>query len=216
VVTTFEIDFQWPIYNKGYEVRPAEPPSNKGFIKIGKPERIVHLGGKVRYERPLLVPTVHLQFAALDHTPDACKRFANTYGYLFQDEQSVAEGEPLKEWYREIAVLKNAVMLYEKWELLTAWGAMGDMRFTSIDVVLHPDYEDTPRLHLQPPSLISALHLQFAQTITSGAAVATCQHCAMWFEIGGTHGPKRSAITCSRRGHIALNNARRVKRKTKQ
>lgn len=215
-MTTFEIDFQWPVYNKGYEVRPVEPSSENGFFKTERPERIVRRGGRTRTERPLRVHSAYLQFARLDRTPEACIQFANLYGFLYHDEQSVAEGEALKSWYHEITVLRNAVELHEKGKLFETWSAMQEMRFTSIDVVLHPDFSKEPCLHLEPPNLISGLHLQFAQAITSGAMVAVCQHCGMWFEIGGTHGRQRSAKTCSRKCHIALNNAKRGKKGTKR
>ena len=69
-------------------------------------------------------------------------------------------------------------------------------------------------LRIRPSSLFGAVQLQFAQAISTGLDIRTCDHCGMIFEAGGM-GRNRKARFCSDRCRSDYHDAKKkVRRNT--
>jgi hypothetical protein len=87
-----------------------------------------------------------------------------------------------------------------------------------VDVVAKRRTSDgLPVLAFTPVSLQSALLLQCAQSLISGAEIRECEECGTWFESGGGKGKRADAHFCSAAHRIRFKNRRNaIARKTAQ
>jgi hypothetical protein len=145
-------------------------------------------------DRPLeRAEALYLLFANLDPSPASCLSFAQNWGLLWTPARRGAS-ESLEDWRREIGDMK--AWLRRDREHFRVAGKI-HAKITSIDVALEYDVPDTkPSLKLQPTTLLGAMLLQFAQSMTSGKTQSTCAYCGNWFEVG-TKAKRRMAKFCS-------------------
>lgn len=86
---------------------------------------------------------------------------------------------------------------------------------SQVDVLIRPRADGSPVLAYQPRSLRSALMLQCAQDIISGAQIRDCLQCGQWFAAGGQHGRRAHAQFCSPECKIKFMNDRSRARRAK-
>ncbi len=211
-----DLSFEWPVDDAGYSIvdHKPKPPKGRGArILTGEPSgpHIVRKGGQLRTTRPLeFHRTLFMEFARLDGSDESCLRFANSFGFLglFPDEK-VGDvgpyGESLILWRREIDLMRDCVKLWQASP--DTFASNQELTITRLDASLVP-IDGRPTLRIRPRSLIGAIHLQFAQAVSTGLDIRTCDHCGKLFEIGGT-GRTRKARFCSDRCRQDYHVARR-------
>ena len=215
-----DLSFEWPVDDAGYSIVDHKPKPSKGRsarLLTGEPSgpHIVRKGGPLRTTRPLeLHRTLFVEFARLDGTDESCLRFANSFGYLGvfnqnfyegSDDHAGPEGEPLILWHGAITDMRRAV---DAWQAgPNTFASHQEITITRLDVSLVP-IDGRPTLRIRPRSLIGAIHLQFAQAVSTGLDIRTCDHCGKLFEIGGA-GRTRKARFCSDRCRTDYHVARR-------
>jgi len=210
-----DLSFEWLVDVAGYSIVDHKPKPSKGArILTGEPSgpHIVRKGGPLRPTRPLeFHPLLFKQFADLDGTVESCLGFTNSYGFLglFLDETADdrvgKDGESLDLFRSAVTDMRH---------LVNAWQALGDefasnqeLTITRLDASLVPIGGRTT-LRIRPRSLIGAIHLQFAQAVSTGLDIRNCDHCGKLFETGGT-GRTRKARFCSDRCRSDYHVARR-------
>jgi hypothetical protein len=147
---------------------------------------------------------LYLEFANLK-TAGAYCAFAQSCGLLLTPARESAT-ESVKMWEREIKNI-NEWMRRD----LKHFRVAGRLRakLTSIDVFVEYGLPGSkPTLLMRPADLLSALKLQYAQDIASGASIGACERCGKWFARGGRGDEnKRRSISkfcseaCKNRAH---------------
>ncbi len=214
-MATISIGFEWP-RGRTYEiVEPALPRSKDPFAKTIDEPHIRQTGRTEREipaRQPLEIhPSLHLDFAGLGHSPDACLQFARSWGLLTQPAEVGAQ-EPLSRWFREIEVMRQTVeglrRAFEE-KVVPIRGAL----ITDLEVLLVSGKPDgRPTLSLRPFNLLGAMRIQLAQSVASGNAINVCPVCGNWFEKGGRGGDAKRSIArfCSDRCRTQFHNDRRT------
>ena len=208
-----DIGFEWPVDESGYRLVERKRPKGKRTATIldeaADGTYLVAVGGPIRNGRPFDNPLLFMEFAHLDGTPEQCQRFASSFGYLQRPPANDPEhGEPISLWQRAIVDLRAAV---EAWQKRGAAAVVRqELRLAHLDAVLVPRGRDgRPALRIVPRSLLAGIRLQFAQAITSGGSIKTCEHCGAWFEVGGDTGRRSDAQFHSDQCRIAFNNLKK-------
>ena len=212
-----ELSFEWPVDDAGYSIvdhKPKPPKGRSARLLTGEPSgpHIVRKGGPLRTTRPLeLHRTLFVEFARLDGTDESCLRFANSFGFLGlwldekADDRVGPTGESLDR-FRD--VIGDTRRLVDAWQASpNTFASHQELTITRLDVSLVP-IDGRPTLRIRPRSLIGAIHLQFAQAVSTGLDIRTCDHCGKLFEIGGA-GRTRKARFCSDRCRTDYHVARR-------
>ena len=212
-----DMSFEWPVDDAGYSIVDHKPKPSKGRsarLLTGEPSgpHIVRKGGPLRTTRPLeLHRTLFVEFARLDGTDESCLRFANSFGFLglFPDEKMDDRvgpaGESLAQFRDAIADMRRVV---NAWQAIPdTFASNQEIKIARLDASLVP-IDGRPTLRIRPRSLIGAIHLQFAQAVSTGLDIRTCDHCGKLFEIGGA-GRTRKARFCSDRCRTDYHVARR-------
>ena len=193
-VGRIEVGFTW---TRGARYEPATVKGARVIRQIGKQRQTY---------RPLEteMSNLHLRFVELDYSPESFARFATAWGLL---ETSAADGarESVEGWRRAVQQMKGAISMFalkdpEPGGILRAGTPFG-VRFkaTKIDVLLLSAEDGArPTMVLQPPNLLSAIHLQLATAVAGGNSIRTCAECNRWFHTGIGDKVRRSvAIFCS-------------------
>ena len=212
-----DLSFEWPVDDAGYSIvdhKPKPPKGRSARLLTGEPSgpHIVRKGGPLRTTRPLeLHRTLFVEFARLDGTDESCLRFANSFGFLGlwldekADDRVGPTGESLDR-FRD--VIGDTRRLVDAWQASpNTFASHQELTITRLDVSLVP-IDGRPTLRIRPRSLIGAIHLQFAQAVSTGLDIRTCDHCGKLFEIGGA-GRTRKARFCSDRCRTDYHVARR-------
>jgi hypothetical protein len=192
-MATLDIDFDW---TRGHAYELA---------KVGKSEVIRQISKGRDRVRPLeLAAALYLTFADLDGSPASCLGFARAWGLLTTTARFGA-AEPIETWLREIKLMKRYVSMVGM--VRTANSARVRLILTSLNVGLisgppnaKGETDIKPALIMQPPTLLSAMLVQLAQSRAGGASLQTCEQCGKWFERGGPRGQsaRRSiSVFCS-------------------
>ncbi len=205
-----DLSFEWPVDDAGYSIVDHKPKPSKGRsarLLTGEPSgrHIVRNGGQLRTTRPLeFHPTLFMDFAHLDGTDKSCLRFASSFGFLGlwldekADDRVGPTGESLDRFRAASADMRLAV---DAWQAIPdTFASNREFTITRLDASLVP-IDGRPTLRIRPRSLIGAIHLQFAQAVSTGLDIRTCDHCGKLFETGGA-GRTRKARFCSDRCRI--------------
>ena len=192
-MATLDIDFDWT-RGHTYELAAAGKAAvirqtSKGRDNVRPLERSLAL---------------YLTFASLDGSPASCLGFARAWGLLTTPAR-VGAAEPIETWRREINLMKRYVGVVGM--VRTANSARVRLMLTSLNAGLisgppnaKGELDIKPALIMQPPTLLSAMLVQLAQSRASGASLQTCEQCGKWFERGGPrgHNARRSiSMFCS-------------------
>jgi hypothetical protein len=205
-----EINFQRSVA-KRYEIVLPRPRAADSSILTFEPDepRLRAVGPLTRTK--ILDWDVYQWVATRPPTIEAYAEFAHRYG-LLGDALDPAGESYLSTWRETIEGLAKLR------RLCNAAKASGVGRpFTigsEVEVLVRPRPDGSPVLTYQPKSLRSALLLQCAQDITSGAVIRECLQCGQWFTAGGEHGRRAHAQFCSQKCKIKfMNNRNRARAK---
>ena len=193
------LDFEWERPRHGFEIAWPKPILvTEGALPAG-PAGGAHLrpkdGPRERY-RPLSeAPALFMEFAEVPETPEGVLAFANRYG-LIEDHF----GPACAFWYPHIGGVRD---------LVTAWHGKAGKTFVDAwnalplglcgTRLLHRGPGAPPALAVVPPTLLSAIYLQFGRTVARANEVRKCRWCATWFVHGTGTGRRRTALYCSDR-----------------
>lgn len=137
--------------------------------------------------------------------------FADQYGLL--SSSSVEEGETVSIWRSQIKTMAAAVQAWSEKDFnylrQFRWDYLVDLR-----AALTPGHDargETLIFSVVPPTLLSAIWLQFAQHISGNLALLSCEQCRNWFDAGGRGPTPRFCSTKCRNAH---NNAKRRESRT--
>jgi hypothetical protein len=179
-MTTIGIDFEWGV-GRRYEYEKAD--------------RVIRQTSRLRdLRRPLeTFSGLYHAFAELDGSPEACLKFARTWGLLRQPAKLDAF-ERLDDWRGRINEMRE-------WLDVPRYVEMGGIRsrMTQVDVELVSSEAGAKRpmfMRLLPRTLFDAMIFQLAQAEASGASLHTCAQCGRWFEVGAS-GKRTVAKFCS-------------------
>ncbi len=231
-----EIDFGW---SAGNIIEVAEPPVPSGStsaagtlvggavapgfddaahalgIDLAEMDRMALLirqkGSFQREVRPLESrPTLYLVFAQLDRTPEACRDFAQAYGFLGVEAKSGA-AENFSAWLQHIRAMWLAVDRLKRGEVAA------EIESSVVDDFAQGTYSLRPTqsglaLVFRPRSLLAALWLQYGFACEAGAKISNCKRCGHWFE-AGTGKRRADSDFCSVRCRAGWHNEKaRLKR----
>jgi hypothetical protein len=201
-VPTIDIDFDW---TRSFEYELA--PSKKGPV-------IRQKGARTERTWPLKThASLYLDFSRLDRTPEACLDFCRRWGFLRNKLAGKGAEEEVDEWIHSISHVRNWIAV------LNAGLDQGGRKpkgvwlrqqVASVDVLLETHPLGRQLLQLRPKTLMDAMLLQMAQAFASGAAIAACQQCGQWFEVGG-EGKRSVAKFCSDKCRNRFNYEQRAK-----
>jgi hypothetical protein len=201
-MTNLSIDFEWR-RARSYEVDETIDG-----------QAIRQTSSTVQRYSPLIEhANLYLDFARLDGTPEQLLEFVHKVGFL---EASPEKGkcESVQVWRSAIKDLNNKIKSTAAGNAIgqkfAAEGFRTRRPVTSVEVVLATALGGRHSLVFAPRTLMQAMLLQFAQSVTSGASIAACQQCGTWFEVGG-EGKRTVARFCSDRCRNRFNYERRAK-----
>jgi hypothetical protein len=163
--------------------------------------------GRIAPYSPLRTEKAHLIFAGLDGSPEQCVGFAKRFGFL---EMLPGQGdeETVTDWRHSIKRVQGWISVLgddPSGGLLATPGIKSNSSITSVDVLISTDPPGPRHLVFRPQTLLNAMLLQLAQS----SAIATCQQCGQWFEVGG-EGKRTIAKFCSDRCRNRFNYERRI------
>jgi hypothetical protein len=208
-LSKIDIGFEWP-KGAAYEiVAPALPRSTT----IDEPHIRQTGDTEKKKQRPLEIrPSLHLDFAQLDGSAEACLRFARDWG-LLRAYAKIGAQEPLSRWQSEIKLMKTTVRALRRAIDEDVIPSRGALITAELEVWLVPVKPDTwPVLSFRPRTLREAMRIQLAQSIASGNAISVCPICGVWFERGGRGGEAKRSIArfCSNKCRNAFHNKQRA------
>lgn len=140
-------------------------------------------------------------------TSDDYLRFAKSYGLLETKERHGA-AEKVEGWRRAVQNMNGLISVFGAKDAVP--GGILRMKqgsipthfeVTEIKVTLVPSVApgDRPPMILQTKTLLSAIHLQFANAIASGHSIRKCAECSKLFYVGLGDDVRRSDATfCSK------------------
>lgn len=203
-----EIDFEWSVAERYEVVRPKKGAGGTLLTAETNEPRLVAVGPLKNAEK--LGWDVYTWVAGQPKTIEAYAEFAQRFGLLGGSMDPPGESY-LSTWRETIDGLAKLRKLCD-----SAKGAGPRKPFTigsEVQVLVRPRADGSPTLAYNPKNLRSALMLQCAQDLTSGAAIRDCLHCGKWFTAGGDHGRRAHAQFCSQACKIKFMNERsRVRR----
>ena len=188
------LDFEWERARHGFEI--AWPrPGDQGSRHAGGPQLRPRDDLRERY-RPLDErPALFMEFAEVPQTPEGVLEFANAYGLIESHF-----GPACAFWYPHIDAVAHLVAAWRRKAgktFVEAWNAL-PLGICATRLV-YRGRGAPPVLAKVPPSLLSAIYLQFGQTVASANDVTQCRWYAAWFVHGTGTGRRRTALYCSDR-----------------
>jgi hypothetical protein len=207
-----EIDFEWPVAER-YE---GVAPTKGSTLLISAAEPSLRAVGKTKKRRPLEVKPggfdAYLWVMRQPPTLEAYAAFAKGFGLLGGELDPSIDESFLSTWRDTIKGLRTLRNWGEKVRAQTIFKELDAQTLTigaPLNVVIRPRASDgAPVLAFQPKSLRSALMLQCAQDIMSGAEIKQCLQCGQWFAAGGEGGKRADALFCSQACRIKFKNDR--------
>jgi hypothetical protein len=171
-----------------------------------QPIRIVGKGGKAESIRPLDENKTLFKTFSEIKSPDDVLDFVNRFGPLTGDTGVVPEIlHEAERMSKFVKAKKNAGATVRAYFPLVR-----PTVYLSIDRV-----KDSSNLKLVPSTLLDALFLQLADSVSSGAELRQChyEHCKEWFEVGPGTGRRLDAKFCSDEHRTAHHNRRKGKKR---
>ena len=208
------IDFEWSRDSQGYKRVPGPYPETdiEDVDWGGTPERIVRHGGKLVPYKPLeMIDTLYLVYASIKTANEAFD-FVSRYGPLTNWGLDVDEGEKIPRILAGAWQMRRLVAHAKERRFIEAHVSPYGYGIGFLEASLVSDSERSPpRLALKPLQFETALFLQGAQALSSGATVRRCRHCGAWFECGPGTDRRLDAKFCSDEHRVAFNSLKRSK-----
>ncbi|MET3967233.1 hypothetical protein [Bradyrhizobium sp. S3.9.1] len=198
-----EIEFSWPVAERYEIARPKKGAGNTLLTSGINEPRLVAVGPLTNTR--MLDWDIYKWVAKRPKTIEAYAEFAHRFG-LLGDVMDPPGESYLSTWRETIDGLSKLRKLCEGAKVAGA-----GMPFTvgsEVRVLVRRRADGSPTLAYHPKSLRSALMLQCAQDLTSGAAIRDCLQCGQWFTVGGAHGRRSHAQFCSQECKIKYMNDR--------
>lgn len=192
MTATIDVDFIWHRASS-YEL---------GVSARGK---VIRQKGRLAPYSPLRLETLPLHFAKLDGSPKACLDFATRFGFL-ETVPGAGDEESVSDWRHSIMLVRGWVEMIAAGNLALP-GLASNSLITTVDVLVGYEPSGARRLVLRPRALLNAMLLQLAQS----SAIATCQQCGQWFEVGAA-GKRVVAKFCSDKCRNRFNYERRAEK----
>lgn len=156
------------------------------------------------------------EFADVDTQSDGVLGFANKYGLLHKFRGNNLE--QLDDWFEEIHSMNKAVKIWDQCKktkgdfgiLLNEFRSSAAGSNLTVRLERGADPE-RPALYIEPESLLSAMWLQFAQTVSANQQIQRCAVCTTWFAFGTGTGRRKSAHYCSDRCRKAFHRPNKEK-----
>jgi hypothetical protein len=152
-----------------------------------QPIRIVGKGGKPELIRPLdQNPTLFKAFSEIKIEDDVLD-FVNRFGSLGTEivDEIIVEAERMSQ-------LQKANKTTRRMTVRADFKLINPTVYLSIDKV-----KRSSSLRIVPSTLLDALLLQLASSVSSGAKLRKCLQCEDWFEVGPGTGRRLDAKFCS-------------------
>jgi len=193
-------------------VEPSFGPVEPSLLqKIGKPQRVVPLGGERLMYRPLKkFDQLCKAFSSLK-TADDVLQFIRHYGPLTHAGLDVARGE-------EVAHVLDHADMFRCWldagahrlKQLKDWLGSEGVVLPDLQASLVVDASRMLSLRITPKSLLSGLWLQLAVMLASGEkAIRACSLCGQWFTAGRGTRRRLDARFCCDKHRILFNSLKR-------
>lgn len=198
------IDFDWQVHTAGYEIRD-EPP-----IK-GREALIVPRAGPKHTIAPLeIAPLLFVQFSELAGSPASCADFATKWGLLGLGVDVLPapiEEEPVFVWQKHIKAMKKARDIWKNGTFVEKAKIFSSKKIANLALYIEPT-TGNERFHIlvKPPSLLSAIWLQFIHHVTQGKDIKACEWCGNWFEFGQGTRKRRDTKFCSNKCRASHHN----------
>jgi hypothetical protein len=210
------IGFEWP-RGRAYEIVEPSLPSKGDPFAATIDEPHIRQTGRTEKENPAprpleMHPTLHLVFAQLDGSAEACLHFARNWGLLWKPAEVGAQ-ERLSTWRSEIKTMKATIAGLRRAIDEDAFPSRGAIIDAELDVLLVSGKPDgRPVLSFRPKNLRNAMRIQLAQSIAGGNAISVCPICGAWFQRGGRGGDVKRSIArfCSDKCRNAFHNKQRA------
>lgn len=206
-MATLKIQFDW---TRGHFYELEKPAGKKrSGARSDDGWLIVQRDNAAEAIRPLEHhPTLHLDFAQLDGSPDGCLGFARAWGLLEIAQAHAGARETIGFWRQRIDEMKQSAMglrraFAAKHPITQVFGAA----VAQLDLKLIPGPAGRPLLAFKPRDLFGAMRIQLAQSIVNGNSLHTCLQCGKWFE--RTEAKGRTAKFCSSEHRFQYHNERR-------
>ena len=192
----------------GFRVRPDAWERARGSAQL-----IRRRGGELEPYRPVdRWPDLFKVFASIATTPEGVLDFIERYGPLTQAGLDPRKGDDVSVVMAHAETMADLLVDVSEGDTDLIVGSQG-LPLTDIEVALVMDpASKMPRLEMVPKSLLSALWMQFGQSISPGANIRRCQHCRALFEAGVGTGRRKDAKFCSDEHRITFNSLKRTNR----
>jgi hypothetical protein len=181
-----DIDFTW----------------GRARYELARKNTVIRRRGTSELYSPLRMETLPFEFARLDGSPEECLRFCQLFGFLKMWPDPKGDEETISLWRDAIALVKSWITDFAggvtvrdpQGKLRTGafYGVNASITQVNVGVGPNPSGSGSRRLILKPPDLLSAMLLQIA----AASAIASCQQCGHFFDIGG-EGRRVIAKFCS-------------------
>ena len=183
-----------------------------------------YVGATLR-EGKVLVPDGEVSIAQVGNA-----NLAEILLSIFRRHERQSVPDPVAQTALTFANSFGGLNKYGGWESLDQWAGLirrltGLQRFKPIVKddyavvaelelrMVHDAVLDRPVMHVSPTCMESAILVQMAQLVSSGARFATCANCNAPFAVGGSSGKRDDAKFCSDPCRTRFNNRRKLEAK---
>jgi hypothetical protein len=209
-MATLNIQFDW---TRGHFYDLKKPATKRGSKPATEDDwAIVQRDDVAEPIRPLEIhPSLHLDFAQLDGSPESCLGFVRKWGLLEVPQAHAGAKETIGLWRGRIEEMKQSAgglrrAFAARHPIIQTYGAA----IAPVDLkVIAGKPDGRPVLAFAPRTLRDAMRIQLAQSIVSGNSLHTCLQCGRWFE--RTEAKGRVAKFCSSEHRFQYHNERRSK-----
>ena len=206
-MTATRVDFTSYVDQAGYELIPDRTPRLRPGQTLldlkGKdiqPARIVGKGGKIIRRRLDDYPQLFSDFAGIK-TQEELLAFVAEHGPLTHGFIGGGKGDVVP------ALLHQAKMMRTSFKDRARKLPIA-IPVANVKASLGPDNS----IEYSPATLLDALWLQFAQTLSEGAEMRVCRHCRKPFPVGGKSGKRLVAEFCSDEHRVQFNSLKRSRK----
>src|SRR5262245_23162259 len=206
-MTATRVDFTSYVDRAGYKLIPDRTlrlRQGQTWLDLkGKdiqPARIVGKGGKILRRRLDNYPRLFSDFAGIK-TQEELLAFVAEHGPLTRRTIGGREGDVVPMLLHQAKMMRTSFKDRAR-KLPIA------IPMTNVRASLGPNNS----IKYYPVTLLDALWLQFAQTLSEGAEMRVCRHCRKPFPVGGKSGKRIVAEFCSDEHRIEFNSLKRSRK----
>ena len=200
------LEFSWPVHRAGYELREGVPNQGKRASEILLSKdlspglHIVARGKDYDWREPLKGGlSVFRNFIDAEPTPEGALKFTEAYGLLTElDAYNITPSCLVSGWLYRQKTMRDALKSWEAGDISGLIMSFATNKLGELTTKLRSNKSGTSiDLVLQPRSLWSFMHLEFALLISNKAELKQCENCGTWFPYGTGTGRRSKARFCS-------------------